>query len=222
MSDIVKPAAPEARSRAWLPGPAFAALIAAFVVVLVIATLTYRSVVARAEASAAVSHTNEVQDHLYRLLSQIKDAETGQRGFLLTGDERYLEPYQLALVAIPGQQASVHRLLADNPGQLAQLEALGPLIDGKLATLKQTIEIRRTGDSGGALAIIRTDRGKAMMDRIRETIDLMLSVEQSLLLRRNEEWASSVAWSSYVMFGGALLLVGMLVLIGVLASRDFR
>src|SRR5262249_48299616 len=96
-------APPAPRSRAWLPAHAGAALSAAFVAVLVIALLSYRSVVARAEAASTVNHTNEVEDHLHRFLSHVKDAETGQRGFLLTGVENYLDPYQLALGEITAE-----------------------------------------------------------------------------------------------------------------------
>ncbi|HEY0195692.1 MAG TPA: CHASE3 domain-containing protein, partial [Kofleriaceae bacterium] len=187
-----------------------------------IAVLSYRSLTARTEASDAVAHTNEVQDHLHRLLSMAKDAETGQRGYLLTGDEHYLEPYQLALSELPGQLESVRRLVADNPAQAGRLDSLQAVLGGKLSELKETIDIRRAGDAAAALTIVRTDRGKSLMDRIRTTIEEMLSAEQNLLFRRNQEWEQSVTWSSYVMLGGVLVLIGMLILIGVLASRDYR
>src|SRR4051794_26529138 len=120
------------RSRALLPLPAFAALVAAVVAVLVIAVLSYRSLAARAEAADAVNHTNEVQDHLHRFLSEIKDAETGQRGFLLTGSDAYLEPYEKARTMMPVELAGLQHLIADNAAQQAQLEQAKALMRDKL------------------------------------------------------------------------------------------
>src|SRR3954465_967298 len=125
------------RSRALLPLPAFAALVAAVVAVLVIAGLSYRSLAARAEAADAVNHTNEVQDHLHRFLSDMKDAETGQRGYLLTGVEHYLDPYHLALGGGTIELAPLRRLLAGNPMQERRLETIAPLVDAKLAEIAE-------------------------------------------------------------------------------------
>ena len=221
--NVVKPTErPEPRSRALLPGRAFAALAAAFLAVFVIGALCYQSLEARSEAADAVNQTNEVEDHLHRFLSVMKDAETGQRGFLLTGDERYLEPYHLALGAINHELATLHRLLADNPGQQQRLAILEPLVSAKLEDLEQTIALKTTGDSAGALAVVRGDRGRAVMERIRDMIEAMLATEQALLVEQNDAWEFHVRWSSYVMLGGIGVLCCMIALIGVLASRDFR
>ncbi|HMG56607.1 MAG TPA: CHASE3 domain-containing protein, partial [Kofleriaceae bacterium] len=216
------PASIAPRSRAWLPAPALAALIASFVALVVIALLSYRSLAARTEAAEAVNHTNEVEDRLHRFLSAVKDAETGQRGFLLTGAESYLAPYQLALGDIAVELATLRRLTQDNPAEQQRLDALAPLLDAKLAELGRTIELERGGDHAGALAVVRGDHGRALMDRLRQMIDAMLDTEQALLARRTEAWQATAAWSAYVMFGGVVLLVGMLALVGGLASRDYR
>jgi signal transduction histidine kinase/DNA-binding response OmpR family regulator len=214
------PVAP--RSRASLPPQALAALTAAFAALLVIAALSYRALAARAEAADAVNHTNDVEDQLHRFLSAVKDAETGQRGFLLTGFERYLEPYQVALGNIPVELATLRRITLDNPEQQRKIDVLGPLIDAKLAELTRTIELRRNGDPAAALEVVQSDRGRMAMDRIRQLIEGMLTIEQGLLVLRTSEWEASVTWSSYVMFGGVALLAAMLALIGVLASRNYR
>ena len=213
---------PAPRSRAWLPAPALAALAAAFVAVLVIAGLTYRALAARSDAASAVNHTNDVEDHLHRFLSGLKDAETGQRGFLLTGAERYLEPYQLALGDIAVELAALRRMTLDNPDQQRRLDMIGPLIDAKLDELRHTIELRRAGDTPGALAVVQSDRGRVAMDRLRQNVDAMLAAEAALLAQRTEDWEASVQWSSYVMLGGVALIAAMIALIGVLASRNFR
>ncbi len=154
---------PAPRSRAWLPRPALAALVAALAAVAVIGAVAYRSLAARFAAAAAVSHTEDVEDHLHRFLSAMKDAETGQRGFLLTGTERYLDPYQLALGNIAAERVELRRLTLDNLTQQRRLEVVAPLVDAKLAELRQTIELRRAGDTAGALAVVQSDRGKRLL-----------------------------------------------------------
>jgi signal transduction histidine kinase/CHASE3 domain sensor protein/DNA-binding NarL/FixJ family response regulator len=218
----VHPARPEPRSRAWLPAPAFVALAAALVAVLVIAGLSYRSLAARAEAAEAVNHTNDVEDHLHRFLSAMKDAETGQRGYLLTGVEAYLDPYYIALGAQAAELATLRRMTSGDAVEQRRLDIIEPLVKAKLDELEHTIALRRGGDIPGAVAIVQSDRGKATMDRLRDTIDAMLASEQALLQRRTDDWEATVTWSSYVMFGGVVIVIGMLLLIGVLASRDYR
>jgi CheY-like chemotaxis protein/CHASE3 domain sensor protein len=205
-----------------LPRSALAALVAALAAVAVIAAVAYRSLAARNATAAAVHHTEEVEDHLHRFLSAVKDAETGQRGFLLTGAERYLDPYPLALAAISAELVELRRLTLDDPVQHRRLEVVAPLVDAKLAELRQTIELRRAGDTAGAIAVVQSDRGKAAMDRLRDEVDTMLTHEQALLAQRTDEWEAAVQWSSYVLLGGVAVVVGMIALIGALASRDFR
>src|SRR5215467_8516476 len=85
---------------------------------------------------AWVKHTYQVRTELADLLSQMKDAETGQRGYLLTGDDNYLAPYKAAIVVVKGTLDELRRLTSDNPNQQRRLAALAPLIDSKLAELK--------------------------------------------------------------------------------------
>jgi signal transduction histidine kinase/CheY-like chemotaxis protein len=219
---VNRPASPAPRSRAWLPTQALVALATAFAAVLVIAVLSYHSLAARDEAANAVDHIEDVEDHLHQFLSDMKDAETGQRGFLLTGVEHYLDPYQLALGDIATELATLRRQTLDNPDQQRRLDSVGPLVDARLAELKQTIDLERAGDPAGALTVVQSDRGRAAMERIRQVIEAMIAAEQVLLVQRTHDWEDTVRWSSYLMFGGVALLASMIGLIGVLASRNFR
>src|SRR5437868_3032969 len=110
------------RPHAWLPPAAFVALAASLGAVVVITALSYRALAARSDAASAVNHTNDVQDHLHRFLSDLKDAETGQRGFLLTADERYLDPYYLALGSLAAEQVTLREMVAESSAQLHRLD----------------------------------------------------------------------------------------------------
>ena len=98
----------------------------------------------------------------------VKDAETGQRGFLLTGEARYLAPYGQALTELPHTLDNLSRATAvRRPDQVERLERLRPLIKEKLDELGTTIAVRRSQGPEAALAIVRTDRGRQLMEQIR-------------------------------------------------------
>ena len=120
-------------------------------------------------------------------MSVLNDAETGQRGFLLTGEERYLEPYTNSIVAIKETVAEVKELTSDNPEQQRRIETLQTEIDAKYAELQETIDLRKETGFDAALAVVLTDQGKEVMDRIRGTVEQMMAEEESLLVVREGE-----------------------------------
>ena len=116
---------------------------------------------------------HSVIDGLSQTLSILKDAETGQRGFLLTGDETYLKPYQDSVSQIHSETAKLLSRAEAHDLDGPQVHALVALIDKKLAELQQTIELRQQGHADAALAIVRSDAGKQVMDSIRDKIGIL-------------------------------------------------
>ena len=117
-----------------------------------------------------IVQTHQAIVSLDELLSQVQDAETGQRGYLLTGEEPYLAPYSTALKSIPAQLDEIGRMTSINSGQDERLVVLRQHIDAKLAELAQTIDLRRAGQEAAALSLVRSDAGKLDMDAIRAQI----------------------------------------------------
>jgi CHASE3 domain sensor protein len=115
----------------------------ALLILIVIGVVAYKSTTVLIENSRWVVHTDEVMVNLERLFSMLQDAETGQRGFLLTGAERYLAPYNDAVPRVQPAINEIQRLTADNPNQQRRIDALGPLVKSKLAELQETIDLRR-------------------------------------------------------------------------------
>src|ERR1035441_5134192 len=144
-------------------GGGFALALAAL---LIIGVVSYRSTTALIENSAWVDHTYLVLDNLEQLLSTMKDAETGQRGFVITGEERYLEPYNSALGQSDQILKAIRELTKDNPNQQARLDALDLLIAAKFTELKTIIDLRRDPIKGFETARqeVLTDKGKGLMD----------------------------------------------------------
>ena len=113
------------------------------------------------------ARSREIYNAIGTLRTTLIDAETGQRGFLLTGDPRYLEPYDQAMKAIPGQLTNVRNLLFTRQGETAQVTRLNGLVGQKLAELSRTIELYRTQGSASALALVLSERGNWLMDETR-------------------------------------------------------
>ena len=172
----------------WTFGRKIAAGFAlSFVLLIAIGAISYRSLNTLTSTSEWVTHTHEVLEHVADVLSLLKDAETGQRGYVITGEEAFLEPYHTGAGEVLNIIKELRKLTADNPRQQKRIDALEPLISAKLAELNQTIELRRKGDVDGTLKIVRGGEGKRFMDDIRRALDEMDNEERGLLKQRAEE-----------------------------------
>jgi CheY-like chemotaxis protein/CHASE3 domain sensor protein len=207
--------------RSSLPARTQAGFILAVLAVFAIALLSYRTFQQRAESARLVSHTLDVTARLETLLSTFQDAETGQRGFLLTGDERYLEPYDLARAALDDEITHLRAAIADRPAQVERFDAVERFGRAKMAELQRTIDVRRAGGLQAALAEVRTDRGRQAMDNVRSGIAGMKDAERKLLDLRTEETAAASTLVVQVIAGGSVLLLILIGAAAVFSSRDF-
>jgi methyl-accepting chemotaxis protein len=172
---------------------------------VIIAAVSYYNTSRLIENDAWVKHTYQVRTDLSSLLSQLKDAETGQRGYVITGVESYLEPHAKAVGALSSTLQNLRRLTSDNQNQQRRFASLEPMIDAKLAELKQTIELRRTQGFDAALKVVLTDAGRATMDQIRSTIGDADHEEKALLDKRSEEARANASMTTaIILIGGAL------------------
>lgn len=209
------------RTRAILPASTLLGLAMAVLAVLAITLFSYRSLQSRRLAATQVTRSLRVAQQLEATLSTIKDAETGQRGYLLTGEERYAEPFERARDRVRLQLDSLSRDL-DDDRQRSRLHDVRELIEAKLRELSETVELRRRGELTAALEVVRTDRGRATMDQLRVSIGEMQETERLLLAERDRQWEEAVQFSSFVSWGSAGLLLFCIVAAGVIMSRDFR
>ena len=130
---------------------------------------------------APVEHTHRVLDDLSGLQSLLQDAERGQRGYVITGDDSYLRPYDQAVPQIGQTLSQLRTLTADNPRQQDTLRALQPPVDDKLAELAETIRLRRTGGFADAEQVVRTNRGALDTSRVEHLLADMRQEELRLL-----------------------------------------
>jgi signal transduction histidine kinase/DNA-binding response OmpR family regulator/CHASE3 domain sensor protein len=189
--------------------------------VLFIALFSYRSLTNRAESAARVAENLEILEQLEGVLSTLKDAETGQRGFLLTGNENYLAPFNEAKASLDAELTTLRTLLKA-PDQLRRLHQISSFATDKLSEIEQTIALRRQGRAEAALALVQTNRGQALMDRLRMLVAQMEARERERLAEHQRGWQDAVAFSSFVAWGGSALLLFCIIAAGVIMSRDHR
>ena len=209
-------------SRLPLPWGTFVGFLLAILAMLLIAAVTLISLQSRTESRERVAHTLQVVGSLQQLRGYITQAETGQRGYLLTNDEQYLEPYLDAPTQILSEFHILEGLVTENRRQKERLLALRPLMDAKLAEMKKTVSLQRAGDVRTALALVRNDQGRAAMMQIRTLIAEAINDEQAVLNEREEEWQTASQFSVWVTAGGSLLLLVLIVTAAITASRDYR
>jgi len=172
----------------------------AFLLLLGIGAVSYHSINLLANTSHTVTHAHEVLERIASVLSLVKDAETGQRGFVITGDEAYLEPYNSGVEGLPRLIKELRDLTADSANQQKRIDEAEALIAAKLAELKRTVELRREKGFEETAKVVRAGAGKKYMDALRLVLGHMESEEREVLKKRAEEVevASSSARSTII------------------------
>ncbi len=164
-------------------------LVAAILFFVATGALAYLNFRTLKTDSALIVHTGDTLAALDDVLSTMKDAETGQRGYLLTGDEGYLRPYSAATQETGPRLDALQRLTVDNPAQQDRLATLKQHIAAKLGELKQTVDLRQGGAAAAALAVVQRGRGKEDMDAIRADVSAMEREEFDLRAKGLAEMA---------------------------------
>lgn len=172
---------------------------------LIITSLAaYTSIENLLAGSKQVSHTNKIIRDLEMVISVLKDAETGQRGYLLTGSTVFLEPYtgsaEKALVYLH----NVEHLTVDNPEQQQSAKQLDSLISNRLNILQTLIDLKKNGQNPNLSQLLL---GKKYMDGARDLINIMEAREESLLKARAENVGRFTAFTPVLVILGAILSI---------------
>lgn len=193
--------------------------IAASLAIAVYAELGYRRLeVANRQMAIAL----EMQSTVHETLALIVDAETGQRGYLLTGREEYLAPYNAAVPKIDGALNRLRELLVQN-GTAAQRDALGRLnglVGKKLAELEAAIALYQKGGAQGAQALLDTGIGRRAMDEIRAEVDIMAASHRRQLDEASARWSQDISFARLGMQVMTAFTVALLLVVWFLARRD--
>jgi signal transduction histidine kinase len=169
-------------------------LAAAFALVVVAGVSAIYMALRSTDADQLVAQSYNVRQIATRLLSALQDAETGQRGYLLTNDDSYLAPYTDARNSLDRVFEALATQTANDPDQAARVKALRPLVETRLAIAQHTIDLNRAGQTDAARDLVISGQGKMAMDAIRTTIDQINDTERDTLMARQDAAAAARAW----------------------------
>lgn len=192
----------------------------ALVVLLVLGLVSYNSTAKLIESSEWVRHTHEVLDDINEVFSGMTDAETAERGYIITGDETYLEPYQGSQMRVDQRLGDLRILTSDNPIQQQRLTLLEPFVATRFATLQRVIALRKEKGFASASQAILTGQGKNEMDAIRKAIREMEDEETTLLARRAEEENTRARNTELTLVLGSLFACAFLGIGGFFLTRN--
>jgi PAS domain S-box-containing protein len=194
-----------------------------FLALLISAALAFASTGVLAANSDRVEHAQEVISCLESLLRTVTDAETGQRGYLLTGGRNeYLRPYEEAVSRVGDDLARLRGLATENPARRDRLDDLAAHIDAKLHEMARTIRLRKEEGPEAALREVQADKGLRHMEAVRSTAAEIEAEERELLRASRRESAAGVAASRIGIVTGTALGVALLGLAYASVRREDR
>ena len=172
-------------------------------------------------AGRVASQTQRLIVEVETTVSRLKDAESGQRGYLLTRNPAYLAPYTAAVPEVRSHLRATSSLVVD-PRNRESLTQLNTLVEEKLQELQQTIDLDVRGEPKAGLAMVTSDRGRRIMDDIRATEDRMQRIAQTRLDRAIERSDRSIRRSRLALILGSGLTYALLVVVTLVIHRHLR
>jgi PAS domain S-box-containing protein len=173
------------------------------------------------KSEVRLTHTGEVRNEATLLLAKLVDAETGQRGYLLTSQTFYLNPYYAALPAVRNHFVELRRLTVNDEVQQRELNRLEPVISEKLAELADTVDLWQHEKHAAALAVVLTHHGQSLMDQARGLLDELIQREENTWKLESAQ-AAMIAHQLERCLILALLVSGTLLVVGFRSLKEER
>ncbi|MDA8744400.1 CHASE3 domain-containing protein [Rubripirellula amarantea] len=206
----------------WLP----IAIAAAFFAVAIFGIVTYVNTLAIRNSEKAVAHSYAIREAAQQLLSAMKDMQTGQRGFLLTGDESFLSPYVSGVDKAETEFTTLHALAESDPKLSDRVKRLRASFDEQQAHFIETIELRRaqatTSVDEQVLRLVKSGRGKAAMESARQVAKQIVETENEQLQESETHNRYLSAMSQTTITAGHLIALALILTTGLAAWLDRR
>jgi methyl-accepting chemotaxis protein len=193
----------------------------ALVFMAAISIAAYRNTARIVRNTDWVAHTDQVLRETDAVLAGTTGAESASRGYILTGDERYIEPFEDFVKRTGESRRALRDLTVDNPVQQTRIDSLEPLVERRLILLREGINERRQKGTAEAPRIIETGKGRELMSEIRSVVAGLQAEENRLLRQREQEITASVESTNQVMVYGTLLGFVVVSLVGFTVHRSF-
>ena len=191
-------------------------------VLILVCVLSYRSLAQNVDDIRWVTHTHIVLEKLDAVQGGVTDAETGQRGYIITGQQAYLDPYNDALNHVDQNLKDLRALTADSAVQQHNLDLLEPMVATRLKQLQEFIDIRNSAGMDAAAGALREGSGMSTMDQIRAQIRKIRFEEDRLLKERSEETETSSRKTRAVIVAGDILALSFLFLAGIVVRQEIE
>lgn len=185
----------------------FVGLIVALFVILIGCVVAVSQVSRHADQ---VAHTIEVKSDLRKLMSNLQDAETGQRGYLITREVDYRQPYEDAKLTYRAFREELGAQIADNDRQLRRLARVDSLANLKFVELEATMQLVSSGQPEAAIALVKEDAGKRYMDELRDVVQDMIDSENKALEARKAKYEGwRIGIFALLGMAGLLMLISI-------------
>jgi PAS domain S-box-containing protein len=191
-------------------------------VLLAIAAASYHSVTNLAETGHWINHTHEALAAVGGVAAATTTAETGARGYALTGEERFLETYKAGLQGAETAVATLRRVTGDNPEQQRRVNRLEPLLAEHLARLADTVVIRRDQGAGAAAERVRAGGNTGLAESIHAVVEEMRATERTLLAARVGASETRATHTRWIILIGSLAVVVVTLTSSVMISREIE
>jgi len=195
-------------------------LVLTFLLFMVMTSLMIQSVNDYMASRHRLARITQIQVQREAYFSSLQDAETGQRGFVITGDEHYLEPYDAAIQRLPRLSRNLESLVADDPFQREHLREMERLTQVKLQELDLIIRTRRTSGFKSAAARVETDIGRQTMTKIRRVLGEMQQEHRQQLATQILDTQQSVDYMLQMLGLSQILALGLLLFLYGLIYRE--
>jgi methyl-accepting chemotaxis protein len=190
------------------------------IALIIIGLIAYTNTNRMLATEVVVGNSFAVRNSLHRVEQNLVDAETGQRGYLLTGNADYLQPYEQAVHSVSGAIKALNTAVAGEPQQEGRAAQIASLSNDKLAELAATINVAHTRGLAAAVAVVRSNRGKSIMDRIRVLFNDALVEQRQIEDARYADDQHAAAWAIGVTVYGTAFMVVILGVAGFLLTRN--
>ena len=180
---------------------------------IIVQIASHRATERLIQTSQALDHARRTREALEKTLITVDDAETGQRGYLLSRQDSYLGSYEAAIKKLPGLLARLEKLTADNSEEHSQLAALNHLIGLKREELAKSIELQKVKGPAAAMTVALAGNGKQAMDAIRNLITKMKGEERNRIVVQDVQWEASARKTSRLMTFGLITIFAAILLV---------
>lgn len=188
-------------------------------ILLLSSVASYVSIRNLLDSASLVNHTNQVILELEQLMTSLKDSEAGQRGYLLTSDEQYLEHYELSRKVAAEKVELIAQLTVDNPAQQESISELRLHVGSRLGTLKEVLDIK---DATGVIDIDTLNKGRILMRSVRDTVEKIEDREQELLAARTKTLTTFSRFTPALIVIAALIALIITISFYLRVSNDFK